>query len=1339
MKSSSAENSPAGTILEFVFFPLIFALPGFVLYQLFLGVKQNINFGLFVFTTIVITAIMFAAFHMLDLRLRNRPFPLFSSIFLAQTAFFVCFYIIFASQESFRLPQQTMFQISVAFAVVLYFIQSAIMGRIVFRKNYLNLPMALILGFGLLSFAFSSDFWISLKDYLVLLSIVVLFWLMVNQWDARRHFGMVITLALLIGGIMSFIGVAQHFNLNEIYGIGQNFDTFSTLGNKNYVAELMAMLLPLALAALLIAKTFWHKIVIWFGIECMLFVVVIAETRGSWMGLLVGLGVLLLFGLDGLDRRRARQLVFLIITLIANALLIMFMSHHQIIFDQGPIPYIDRFMSIVRVMNSVLSGSIILWLLMLLGVAVLLFGSWFMLRTKGARTTAATLIIGVTVVTLALVQVVKRQERIKAEKQAAVSAEQAPALGPRVLDDSIASRRYIYGGTLQMIKHNPLGTGIGAYKIHYLSMLKAHLKASKIEEIPGFFKDVNAKEAHNEYLHTWAEQGPIGLLLVIFFIVRLIQYFYRLNYKKQDADTRVIVLGAFAGLAAIGAAAMLGFPFRIVPTAAVCGLLLTLMVFGEDRLAAAAALENPDRNDPPVMLDPRRWRFIPLDVIGRVGLPAAAFLLFAFVTTWSYNWQMANILMKDGEKYMRAADAQLRSGNKEAGMQALDQARNIYLRSLKLDPSNGEIHFKLGMFYQSMADREQKLSDGQEKQYDNAIASLAESLKYYDLPQARLNLGAAYFHKGEIYFERARLPEHIDDSDKVFNKGYDYFKSAEKQFEETISLYPNYSLPWFNLALIKYEYARHSDEKHQNKLFEAYNLRKQIEQHPDLKDKPEIEKKIERLETDGQKEMAKAREMYFVAKEMFKKTLAIEPTLIVANFKLGICLERLNLYEEARIQYEKTAKFSPSKATDNATLADTYYNLGILYATQSLALSAETRSQDISAARQKELAKLFIEYKNNARTMFERAIDLNYYHIKAHNNLANILYKDGENRKAMEHYEAALDINPNYPEARLNLTLVKLNIAHEDLRNGNEDARYSFMDTMRSAQQMMANNPTGIQRLKLMRIIGVCQKNLGETDNAKQTLNSIIASFQNTPEQFAPDYSLTLINLAETYSEEGDMGKAMEYIKKVAANPSTPIIQLQSIHRLAMWQFDAGDKQGALNTFSKALELQDVFYNEPEYYETVIHYSERLYLTNQLDKGLRVLEDYLQMPISNSAIRSGTLLKAGQFYSALGRIDEAIASFTEIVTNDWPDKAQAEHFLGVIKKRRSEVMERITPPATENGAQGQAPPQNQRPPAQGRPQQPGVKTRVQPAEQNPPPKPRDDVKFGPPAPPPKPE
>jgi tetratricopeptide (TPR) repeat protein/O-antigen ligase len=1231
-------SSTVETIIEVVLAVLLlWVIPYEVLLQLFRGVNNDPSWTWLGITTLAVTAGAVASFYFARMQLVNKPLPWFGSVFLAQTIFFVCFYIIFSSQESFRLPQQTLFQITVAACLLLFMVQAAWTGRLLWRKNHLNLPIALSLAFALVTFALSPSFWVSMKDYIELLCIGILFWLIINMWDARRHFSLVAGLAIAIGSLMALIGVAQHFNINELYGLGRNLDPFSSLGNKNYVAELLAMVTPLALGLTIVIRKMWHKALVWVGIEFMLIVIVVAETRGSWIGLIMGLLVLLFYGLDNFGPRVRRALVFTITAFTTNALLIMYMSENQFLFGPGPIPYKERFLSMVRVLNSMLASQPKLWYAAAGGVLVMIAVSQLMLRTARARITAAVFILAVAGTTFAFERSIKIPEPPPQQAQEETTYQ-------KPLDDSIASRRFIYGGSWQMVLEYPLGTGIGIFKVRYLPMLKDYLHDRGIKEIPGFFKDVNAKEAHNEYLHTLAEQGPIGLLLVLFFIVRLIQYFYRVYYRSQDTYTRIAVLGAFSGLVAVGTSAMLGFPFRIVPTAVVCCLLLSIIVFSEARNKAP----QPDADTESPNPDPALWRTFQLDIVRRALLPAAVFVFAIFTSFYSYSWQNANILMKKGDAALRAAEG--RQDPKQVE-QLTDQAMDILQQALSYDPTNGEILMKLGMFYQSLAQQQPAVSPEREALFEKAITNLLESLKYFELPQSRLNLGAAYFHKGMLYFTRARMPEHQAQSAFLFQQGSEYFNKAEKEFESTLRIYPNYSLPHFNLALIQYEYAQHMTEQEQQKRQQAFMQRRQAQTLQGQAAQDAIAD-AEKLEAQAGTLHTQAMKLYEVAVERFKKTLQIEPGLVVASFKLGISYERMDRPDLARAQYEKTIKLSAQGPGDNATLSDAFYNLGILYSADAMEFASQAAAVNLTSEQQSAIFASHDLYVDNARTMFKQAIDHNYGHIKAHNNLANILYQEGNEEQAMFHYEQALSIDPNYPEAKLNLILIMLSQAQRS------------KDTYKFQESLLALNPQGSQLLKVLRIIGVCHRNLGNLQEANNYLTQLVTAFRGRPEQSQPDYAMGVLNLAETRADMGDMASAMDMARQAVANPVTPINQLRALHRLAVWETQAGQTAQAMAHYKQAMVFMDSYYNDPELADTVLQYVDAMLRQGGHAQATSLLENYYKTkPISNDRIKSAVLFTLGRLYAGGGRPGDAAKAFQSIIDNGWFQAEQAQQEL----------------------------------------------------------------------------
>jgi tetratricopeptide (TPR) repeat protein len=62
--------------------------------------------------------------------------------------------------------------------------------------------------------------------------------------------------------------------------------------------------------------------------------------------------------------------------------------------------------------------------------------------------------------------------------------------------------------------------------------------------------------------------------------------------------------------------------------------------------------------------------------------------------------------------------------------------------------------------------------------------------------------------------------------------------------------------------------------------------------------------------------------------------------------------------------------------------------------------------------------------EDEARTEFQKAVDIDPDYFKAQNNLANILFQLGHGAEAIGHYQKALEINPAFVEAMVNLGIV---------------------------------------------------------------------------------------------------------------------------------------------------------------------------------------------------------------------------------------------------------------------------------------------------------------------------
>jgi len=1023
---------------------------------------------------------LFIIKHYFDgIRTPARPLQRPMMMIITSSLAYSLYYVIFRSLESFRLPQQTMMQISVSLVLVLFVISSTIKGRFEFRKLPFNFPILLLTLLSLFSFFLTPSYMISVKEFLQYLFVVLNFYLLVHCLDPEKNYYDLLTVALVLMAVEAFIGIAQHFGMNALINLGHNFDPFSTLGNKNYVAEMLAMTVPLGLAGSLVAKRVWQKVLAWIAIESILVVVLVAVTRGSWIGVIASSTVFFLFAVDRFPRRKAVEAVISLALLVLSMLVIMALSTNHVIFNPPVISYASRFMSIINIMTDVSMKMPVFWL----GYAVLfLFGAGAV-RLLLRRNSAKAISIGTIAFIMALIAVltVAQRDQVTQKQHRAAEIKKGGPTGFVKVEDSITSRKFIWGGTFEMMRQYPLGVGLGAYKIRYLDMLKSYLSRTGINNIPGFFKDVNAKEAHSEYLHIWAEMGPAAPLIFLYFAIVVFSFFIKTFYAENDIRVSIVTLGCMCSLVSIATSATLGFPFHIIGTSMLCGVVLALLVFSRDRKFGVRQLDlyEPGIADPPPgeqrqngavsgkknKKDAKKqnrkkreseqsapeeidkswrqhWHVIKFHpVLLGVPLIFLSLVFFVVVTYFACRWQMANIEVK-------AANFLAQQGR-------IEDARQLYSKSLEHDQYNGDIHLFLGMYYQKL------------RNFDKAVDEFKEAQKYYDLPQIALDLGAIYFEKGPRYYDE-----------------------AEEAFRDSLGVFPNYHLPRYNLGLIYYQKAISLIDPGQEPISD--------------------------IELTGQAKKDKAVSLFESAAEMFKNAMKIDPRLAQASFKLALTYEKLYQLDPENHSMDDAVQWYRRTININPSHADAYYNLGLLLTRKASALNTEADrlNRGSRATEARQFYDQASELMKESGALFDKAIQFNKKHFKALNNRGNQLFNEGKPREALKMYSMALEANPGYVNARMNLALAYMQL---------NECEQAFPHLEKLRKQRL--NPKHLMKIEYM--YGSCLDSTGRSPKGYKVLEETYEKYKNTPNNRTVEFGSIVLRMARIDYAFGKREKAI--------------------------------------------------------------------------------------------------------------------------------------------------------------------------------------------------------------------
>lgn len=187
------------------------------------------------------------------------------------------------NSELFEVPKMY-FVYAITSAILTLHLWGWLKGRhCLFRRTALTLPLLLFLLSQIISTVFSIDIHTSVFGYTSRLNgglvsticyLLLYFILSVHITEILKT--KIINYSLLSGLIISIYGVGQHFGIDKSYWVQDvQSRVFSTLGQPNWLAAYLCLLLPLALSKFLNSKTFLqftiHSSLVTIFYVCLLF------------------------------------------------------------------------------------------------------------------------------------------------------------------------------------------------------------------------------------------------------------------------------------------------------------------------------------------------------------------------------------------------------------------------------------------------------------------------------------------------------------------------------------------------------------------------------------------------------------------------------------------------------------------------------------------------------------------------------------------------------------------------------------------------------------------------------------------------------------------------------------------------------------------------------------------------------------------------------------------------------------------------------------------------------------------------------------------------------------
>jgi len=293
-------------------------------------------------------------------------------------------------------------------------------------------------------------------------------------------------------------------------------------------------------------------------------------------------------------------------------------------------------------------------------------------------------------------------------------------------------RMVIWKFTLMMIKDRPLlGSGIGTFKYNSLRYQAEFFSQGDNRSL---YPYGIAHEAHNEYLHFWAELGIIGLGIFLWMIIAYFYYGLKLLKKVKNNYRQGMLIGMMGIVMAVLVDAIFGFPLHLPAIIVLFWLSLGLTISialsqnrGEEKekeMAKETKNIKDDKNE-----KKRLTKFKPILFITIIAL--SIFLCinlsrpFIARVYWYY-------------------------GKEEAKAKNLDKALIVFQKSLQYDPYLGEMYYCIG-----------ELIMIHKKDLSLAEEYFKKAEKYTDFPKLPQYLANIYYQKGDYEKAATKLEQAI--------------------------------------------------------------------------------------------------------------------------------------------------------------------------------------------------------------------------------------------------------------------------------------------------------------------------------------------------------------------------------------------------------------------------------------------------------------------------------------------------------------------------------------------------------------------------------------------------
>jgi tetratricopeptide (TPR) repeat protein len=224
---------------------------------------------------------------------------------------------------NFRINQEASLKLFSLLLLAIWMMKSVNTGEISFKRTGLDLPLILFIILLLLSIIFSQSKVVSFQEWLLFFSYIILFYWFSIHIESQKDFNGFINLFFMIAFLVSAYALLQYYGMDPYLGdLGK---ISSTIGQKNWISNYLAMIFPILFAYFLLEEKAGKKMIFFLLLSVFYATLIICQSNAIlisiFLTLLLAILIIVKFQILKIFSENKRWLILLFLVFFVTAAL----------------------------------------------------------------------------------------------------------------------------------------------------------------------------------------------------------------------------------------------------------------------------------------------------------------------------------------------------------------------------------------------------------------------------------------------------------------------------------------------------------------------------------------------------------------------------------------------------------------------------------------------------------------------------------------------------------------------------------------------------------------------------------------------------------------------------------------------------------------------------------------------------------------------------------------------------------------------------------------------------------------------------------------------------------